>query len=436
MKEKGILLPIYSLPSKYGIGDFGNEAYEFIDILSENNIKYWNILPINACNRAPYSPLSYYALEEDYISIDKLIEHKLIKSAETREIKDRVEYDDYKEKYYREAFSRFRKNEEYEEFIKCPEINEYVEYVCDSKDVSKEYCLFLQYILYRQWMELKQYANSKGVKIIGDMPAYPVFNSAETNYHSECFDMEDGVFKYEAGAPPDAFNEDGQTWGNPVYNVENLRKDNFKYLVNRYKYYLNLFDKIRVDYFRGYDSFFKVPLGKSAKEGIYCDGVSYPFFDELLKVVNKDGLIVEDLGDIRQETINLREHYGFTRQKLFQFTFDFERCEDRDNDTENVVMFPANHDCPTMRGWYNELKPEDKEKITNFLKNKGCSEDINLGIIQYSKKCRADIVILAVQDILGLDNSARMNFPGTISQDNWSWKLTDFELFKEKIKEF
>ena len=436
MKEKGILLPIYSLPSKYGIGDFGNEAYEFIDILSENNIKYWNILPINACNRAPYSPLSYYALEEDYISIDKLIEHKLIKSAETREIKDRVVYDDYKEKYYREAFSRFRKNEEYEEFIKCPEINEYVEYVCDSKDVSKEYCLFLQYILYRQWMELKKYANSKGVEIIGDMPAYPVFNSAETNYHLECFQTENGAFTYEAGAPPDMFNEEGQTWGNPVYNVDNLRKDNYKYLINRYKYYSKLFDRIRVDYFRGYDSFYKVPIGRSAKEGMYNDGVSYPFFDELLKEVDKKRLFIEDLGDIRQETINLREHYGFTRQKLFQFTFDFERCEDRDNDSENVVMFPANHDCPTMLGWYNELKPEHQEVFMNFLKKNGCSNDVHLGIIQYSKKCKADIVILAVQDILGLDNSARMNFPGTVSDDNWSWKLTDFDEFREKIKEF
>ena len=287
MKEKGVLLPIFSLPSKYGIGDFGNEAYEFIDILSENNIKYWEILPINACNRLPYSPLSYYALEEDYISIDKLIEHGLIKEAETREIKDRVVYDDFKEKYYREAFTRFRKNEEYEEFIKCPEINEYAEYVCDIKSVSKEYCLFLQYILYKQWMELKQYANSKGVKIIGDMPAYPVFDSAETKFHPECFEMENGEFTFEAGTPPDYFNKNGQRWGNPVYNVENIKKDNYKYLVNRYKYCLKLFDKIRVDYFRGYDSFFKIPFGKSGKEGFYSDGVSYAFFDELFNDKSK-----------------------------------------------------------------------------------------------------------------------------------------------------
>lgn len=197
MKERGILLPIFSLPSKYGIGDFGNEAYEFIDILSENNITYWEILPINACDRLPYSPLSYYGLEEDYISIDKLVEHGLIENPETREIKDRVVYDNFKDKYFREAFKNFRKNEEYEEFIKCEEIIEYVAYRSELKGETLQYCLFLQYILYRQWMELKRYANSKGVKIIGDMPVYPVFNSAETKYHPDCFQMEDGKFTFE-----------------------------------------------------------------------------------------------------------------------------------------------------------------------------------------------------------------------------------------------
>ena len=145
MKQRGILLPIFSLPSKYGIGDFGKEAYEFVDILSENNMEYWEILPINACNGKPYSPLSYYALEEAYISLDKLKEMGLIAQIEEREIKDRVVYDDFKEKYYKEAFLNFTKNEEYEDFIKQEEINEYAEYISSIKGNSKEYYLFLQY---------------------------------------------------------------------------------------------------------------------------------------------------------------------------------------------------------------------------------------------------------------------------------------------------
>ena len=262
MKEKGVLLPIFSLPSKYGIGDFGYEAYEFVDILSENNVKYWELLPINACNRLPYSPLSYYALEEDYISIDKLVEYNLIKEPETREVKDRVMYDDFKEKYFKEAFTNFVPSAGYKEFIKHEEIVEYAEYCSEVNGESKEYYLFLQYILYKEWMELKNYANSKGVQIIGDMPVYPVFNSAETKYHPECFEMENGEFTFESGTPPDYFNSDGQKWGSPVYDVEYMKKDNYKYLVKRFKYCLHLFDKIRVDYFRGYDSYFKIPLGK------------------------------------------------------------------------------------------------------------------------------------------------------------------------------
>ena len=439
MKERGILLPIFSLPSKYGIGDFGEEAYEFIDILSENGIKYWEILPINSCNRLPYSPISYYALEEDYISLDKLKEWGLIEKPAVREIKDRATYDNFKEKYYKQAYSKFRKNKEYKEFIKNEEINKYAKFASKTIGNSKQYHLFLQYILYKQWMELKQYANSKNVQIIGDMPVYPVFKSVETKYHPKYFEMKNGHFTFEAGTPPDYFNSEGQKWNCPVYNVENIKKDKFQYLIKRYKHYLKLFDKIRVDHFRGYDSFYKIPLGKPAKEGFYNDGVSYGFFDELFKDENIkiDDLIIEDLGDIREETVQLREHYGFTRQKILQFSLDLENMYDQDNDEENVLVFPGTHDCQTIYGWYKTLKDEEKENLKEFLrKNECCDTNINLGIIQYCMKCKAKIVILTVQDLLGLDDTARINIPGIDIEENWSWKLTDFEDIKERIKDF
>ena len=439
MKEKGILLPIFSLPSKYGIGDFGYEAYEFIDILSENGMKYWEILPINACNRLPYSPLSYYALEGDYISLDKLKECGLIENPERREMKDRAVYDDFKEKYYKEAFSKFVINKEYVQFIKNKEINEYAEYISNIKGESKEYYMFLQFILYKQWMELKKYANSKNIQIIGDMPVYPTFNSAETMYHPECFEMENGKFTFEAGTPPDYFNSDGQKWNSPVYNVENMKKDNFKYLVNRFKYHLKLFDKVRIDYFRGYDSFFKIPIGKSGKEGMYTDGVSYAFFDELFKdeIIKIENFIIEDLGDIREETIKLREHYGFTRQKVLQYSIDLNRLYDKDNEQENVLVFPGNHDCQTIHGWYNNLNDVYKERLKEFLRKNECYDiNVNIGIMQYCAKCKARIAIITVQDILGLDDSARINVPGMEMDANWSWKLIDFKDFKERIKDF
>ena len=439
MKEKGILLPIFSLPSKYGIGDFGKEAYEFVDILSENGIKYWEILPINACNRLPYSPLSYYALEEDYISLDKLKEYNLIEEPETRDVSDRVKYDGFKEKYFREAFTNFVPSPGYKEFIKLEEINEYAEYVSSIKGDTKEYYLFLQYILYKEWMELKRYANSKGVEIIGDMPVYPVFNSAETKYHPECFEMENGEFTFESGTPPDYFNSDGQKWNSPVYNVENMKKDNYKYLIKRYKYYLKLFDKVRVDYFRGYDSYFKIPIGKSGREGYYSDGVSYAFFDELFNNndVNIESLIIEDLGDIREETIKLREHYGFTRQKILQFTIDLNNICDIDNESENVLVFPGNHDCQTIYGWYKTLSDDNKERLKEFLRRNECYDiNVNIGIMQYLMKCKAKIAIITVADVLGLDDSARINMPGVDITENWSWKLKDFEDFKREIKYF
>ena len=439
MKEKGILLPIFSLPSKYGIGDFGYEAYEFIDLLSDNNIKFWEILPINACDRLPYSPISYYALNENYISLDKMKEFGLLEEVETRENKDRAIYDDFKEKYYKQAFLKFSPGENYIEFIKNIEIVNYAEFMSQKTGESKDYYLFLQYILYKQWLELKIYANSKGVEIIGDMPVYPVFDSVDTKYNPECFEMENGNFTFESGTPPDYFNSDGQKWNSPVYNVENMKKDNFKYLVNRFDYCLELFDKVRVDYFRGYDSFFRIPIGKTGREGQYVDGVSYGFFDELFKnhIVNVDDLIIEDLGDIREETIKLREHYNFTRQKILQFSLDLENYCDRDNEQENVLVFPGNHDCQTIYGWYKTLSDENKERLKEFLRRNECYDiNVNIGIMQYLLKCKARIAIVTVQDILGLDDEARINLPGTLSENNWSWKLKDFNSLKERIKDF
>ena len=270
----------------------GYEAYEFIDILSENGINYWEILPINACDELPYSPISYYALNEEYISLDKLIDNKLIETARKRSVKDRAIHSDFKDKYYKEAFKRFKKNADYREFIKNKEIKKYAEYRAERSKESVDYYLFLQYIAHKQWIELKIYANSRNIKIIGDMPVYPPFESAETEFNTKYYD-----FKFEAGTPPDYFNENGQKWGSYVYNIKNLKKDNFKYLINRFKYYLELFDIVRVDYFRGYDSFFKIPFGRSGKEGEYQDGISYDFFDELLQK-NDHLLLIYFLSDI------------------------------------------------------------------------------------------------------------------------------------------
>ena len=442
MKEKGVLLPIFSLPSKYGVGDFGNEAYEFIDILADNGITYWEILPINACDRLPYSPISYYALNEAYISIDKLKEAGLIKRIEDpgdRRYVDHAIYDDYKEKYIKRAYNNFIITKEYKEFIKNKNIKEYAEYKALRGKEKEEYYLFEQFILFKQWMAIKEYANNRGIQIIGDMPVYPPFDSVDTEYHKKYFRIKNKKIEFEAGSPPDYFSEDGQKWGSATYNVENIIKDDYKYLTDRYEWYIKLFDKIRVDYFRGYDSFFEIPYGKSGKEGHYQDGVSYGFFDKLFErgIVKKEDLFIEDLGDIREETVRLRDNYGFIRQKILQFTLDLDNLYDRDNREENVLMYPGNHDTQTIYGWYKTLQPYQQENLKEFLKNNNCNNiNVNIGIMEYLVRCMARIVIISVQDVLGLDDEARINLPGTLSDKNWSWKLVDFNDFKERIKDF
>ena len=437
MKEKGILLPIFSLPSKYGMGDFGYEAYKFIDLLSKYKIKYWELLPINSFESSPYSPISYYALEEDYISLDMLVDNNLIKRAEAIPQTNRAIYSDFKVKYLKEAFNNFVPDEKYKYFIKDnKEIEYYAKYKNEINKEPIEYYLFLQFVAYSQWMDLKKYANSKGVVLIGDMPMYPTFKSVDTKYHKEYFKMEADTFTHESGAPPDAFNPNGQKWGSPVYNVKNIKKDEYKYLLNRYNYYFKLFDIIRVDHFIGYDHFYEIPMGKSTIEGNYSDGPGYEFFDKLLEfdksIINR--IIVEDLGNLRQETIDLRDKYGFTSQKILQFSIDLNTAVDKDYYLENVVVYPGNHDCQTIKGWFHSLDANRKYNLITFLKNNNCNfEDINKGIIEYCLKSRARLVIVMPQDLIDIDDIARYNIPGKELDSNWTWKLITFNQLEAGI---
>ena len=206
---------------------------------------------------------------------------------------------------YKEAYSNFKKNSEYFEFVNNKNIQEYALFMSEEYNQEIDYTLFLQYILDKQWKELKEYANVHGVRIIGDMPIYPAFDSVETTYNLKFFQTEDGKFKFEAGTPPDFYSETGQKWNTPVYNIEEIKKDNYSYFVKRYEYYLKLFNKVRIDHFRGYDSFYKIPIGELGTKGHYEDGLGYEFFNELFKNKNikPEKFVAEDLGDIRKETV-------------------------------------------------------------------------------------------------------------------------------------
>ncbi len=434
MKELGILLPIFSLPSKYGIGDFGYEAEKFIDILSENGITYWEILPINACNDLPYSPISYYALEEEYISLDRLKKDGLIEDPIIIEDREKVQRN-YKEKYYKEAFSKFSMTEDYYIFKSNINLLNYAKYMKEHYKVDEEYIMFLQYILDKQWNEIRNYANKKNVKIVGDMPIYPAMDSADVEGNLLCFQLNNGNAEYIAGVPPDDFNPNGQKWGNPVYNFDYIRKNNYSYLIERYKEYIKRFDVVRIDHFRAYDSFFKIPVSGDAKNGVYEKGPGYEFFDELLKIARPENFWVEDLGDIRKETIALKEHYNFLGQNITIYSIDINEKKDIAYDDEKIVNYISNHDTDTAVGWYNNLSFLNKLKLKKYFNIYGSSSfKINESFIKYLLNTRSKVSVFTVQDILGLDNNSRINRPGVESKDNWSWKLKSFDELEKRIK--
>ena len=446
MKQKGILLPIFSLPSKYGIGDFGNEAYKFVDILSKNKIQYWEILPITATEKYPYSPQSYYALNTDYISIDKLKEMDLfvddIACGINLKEKDIQEnYKVFKEKYYKKAYKNFKETEEYSKFKENKRILEYAKYVEKHNGIDIEYSIFLQYILDKQWNELKKYANSKNVKIIGDMPIYPSFNSAEVENNPLCFQLKNGEIEYVSGVPSDRYNKDGQIWGTPVYDYNYLKENSYSYLIERYKEFLKRFDIVRIDHFIGYDLYYKIPINKSADDGVYEHGPSYSFFDELLKIASVENFIVEDLGMVKESTIKLRDNYGFLGSAILQEIFDKKlgnvTGDVVENSLEDKVLYTGTHDCNTIVGWYKSLKLKDKRKIRVLLRSEKCGDfKIHKAIMKYCMKSKVKIVILPLQEGLGLGENARINVPGKMLKENWSWRLKSFKEVEREVEYF
>lgn len=432
--KKGILLPIFSLPSKYGIGDFGYEAYEFIDILSNNKIDYWEILPINSCFDSPYSPRSYYALNENFISLDKLKERGLIHSSiNIDNTKDRIDYNNLdKDKYVYEAYCNFKIDDAYINFIQNKEIQNYATFMSDNTLRDEEYYLFIQYMLYIEWNELLTYAHQKNVCIIGDMPVYPDFNSAEVKYNKKYYQLnENNTLDYVSGAPADIFNSKGQKWGHPLYHFQNLKNNKYNYLINRFLHFNNLFDITRIDNFKTYEKYYKIPANGNANEGNYEDGPAYDFFNELFKYTTSDKYIVEDLGDVTDQTLKIRDFYNLKGMKIIQYNMD-------PSTNNNTVIYTGNHDCNTIMGWYNNLSDEDKNTVNSILDNNNIpSGKINNRMINYVIKLSSqnDFVIIPVQDILGLDSDGRINLPGIVDNSNWSWRLKDFDEFKTKIAE-
>ncbi len=478
MRSSGILLAISSLPSPYGIGTFGKEAYKFVDFLKEAGQTYWQILPIcpTSYGNSPYQSCSAYAGNPYFIDLDILCKMGLLKASEYKDVdwgkdSEHVDYGKlykYRPKVLKKAYERFIPNEEYEAFVVANQswLEDYCLYMAikehwhtepwwkweeglkkrDSATLNEfsttyakdiDYHRIIQYLFFKQWQSLKAYANSKGIYFIGDLPIYVARDSVDLWSHPELFLVdEDGEPFLVAGVPGDAFSEDGQLWGNPLYDWEYQAQDSYKWFTERIAYQCSLFDRVRIDHFRGFCKYYAIDKdATTARDGKWLDGPGYALFEALHKDYGHLDLIAEDLGLITDDVRDLLDKCGFPGMKVLEFAFS---VDDKDsaylphNLIRNCIAYSGTHDNDTIEGWFKSLSKDDKRYVTNYLRlNK--EEGYRLGIMRSLWSSVADTVIVQAQDILGLDSIARMNTPSTES-GNWSWRMLPNALNKKIAK--
>ena len=472
-RSAGILLPISSLPSKYGIGSLGKEAKDFVDYLSRANQSYWQILPLGPTSYgdSPYSALSAFAGNPYFIDLDELNKEGLLKKNDYKHL-----IKDYKEVDYAYLFeTRFKvlkiavnnlikkDKKKLEAFIKKEKdwLDDYALYMAikdklggkevekwplklrlrDKEELSKqgellkEEILFyegIQYLFFKQWNVLKKYANSKGIKIIGDIPIYIARDSADIWANPKQFQLDKkGKPKKVAGVPPDYFTKEGQLWGNPVYDWSYMKKDNYKWWIARIKQQFRFYDVIRLDHFRGFEAYYTIsPKAKNAIVGKWEKGPDISLFKAIHKELGKKEIIAEDLGFLTDKVYKLLEETGYPGMVVLEFAFD---PNDRSgkylphSHKENSVEYLGTHDNDTIMGW-KKLAPKthiNKAKEYFNIKN---GEPFNWGMIKGAYSSPSKLVIIQFQDVVGLGIEARINTPATLG-NNWKW-MAQKEMFK------
>jgi len=471
MRASGILLPISSLPSSYGIGAFNKAAYKFVDQLEKAGQKYWQILPLGTTGYgdSPYQSFSAYAGNPYFIDIDDLKEQKLLTQQECKKIdfSENNKYIDYEKLYLtrflllRKAFQRFDRNhQEYLEFIKNTEqwLPDYALYMAiknecgglpwdvweeklrfRDKEVIKESYIkykeeiafqqFQQYIFFKEWNQLKSYANKKGIQIIGDIPIYVAHDSADTWVHPELFLLDKNRKPlFVSGCPPDYFSETGQLWGNPIYDWKYHKKTNYAWWKERMRESFKLYDVVRVDHFRGFDAFYQIPYGeKTAVFGDWKKGPGIKLFQEIEKDLGNLNIIAEDLGFVTPSVQKMLKETGYPGMKVLQFAFDSREEGDYNplNYGKNCVVYTGTHDNDTIVGWYHAISPVDRQLVRSYAKiEKEENKEIAWKLIKIAMSTRAKLCVIPMQDYLGLASSARMNTPSTLGE-NWKWRLVE-----------
>lgn len=481
MRKTGILMPISSLPSQIGVGGFGKEAYEFLRILTENGIRIWQILPLNPAGfgNSPYQPYSSFAGDDLYISLDELAWNGLLKEKPPvyRATDKRVEFQEvrkFREPYLREAYRTFvlqekTKEEDYQTFLSQTWVLEYGvfralkqknndrcwnEWAEEDRNWPKErkalkeevqeeasYHMFLQYLFYRQWERLKKTANENGIEIMGDVPFYVGVDSVDVWANRENFLIgADNKPIFVAGVPPDYFSATGQRWGNPIYDWNHLKETNYQFWVERIGHSSRLFDIVRIDHFRAFDTFWKIPAScPTAIEGEWVEAPGYEVLDRMKEQISNLNLVAEDLGDLRKEVLDLKNHYQLKGMKVLQFCIDLKGKYAKDTflDVENMIIYTGTHDNDTLMEWYGNLTTASKRKVRRFLKKSGCTYGtVKDRLLQYTLQSKAQYAIIPMWDILGLGEEGHMNTPGTVGSPNWEWRMPTFEKAEVEMKRY
>ena len=473
-RGSGILLHISSLPSPYGIGDFGPGAYKFVDFLAASGQSYWQILPLNPTaaihGNSPYSSYSAYAGNCLFISPDLLAENGLISKSDIevppRFFSEMVLYKavvKYKSKLLRLAYERYRDKiktdckfedfcrdnsdwlEDYALFVALkdsfnggawtswPEelkyrkesaLSEWKVKLADRINMEK----FFQYIFFSQWASLKRYCNEKGIQIIGDMPIYVNHDSTQVWTHPEVFKLnEKREPVFVAGVPPDYFSSTGQLWGNPVYNWDVLRKNRYAWWAERIERGFKLYDIIRLDHFRGFVAYWEVRADENtAMNGKWENVPALDFFETLYKRFACLPIIAEDLGYITADVREVINHFDLPTMKVLLFAFGDSMATNPyapHSHVKNCVVYTGTHDNNTVRGWFeSEASPEDKKRLNDYLGREVSEDNVHWEFVRMAMMSVADTAIIPMQDVLGLGEKARMNVPGTLKR-NWTWRL-------------
>jgi len=482
MRKSGILMHISSLPGPYGIGSMGKCAYDFVDFLEAAGQSYWQILPLSPTGYgdSPYQSFSAFAGNHYLIDLDQLVEEGLLQQTEVDGIcwsrdEERVDYGclyENRSKLLHLAFERFQPDRDYAAFLcengdwlgdytlfmalkdrfrgrdwqnwsvslmmRLPSMLESMKAQCREQIAFQE---FLQYQFFRQWKALRHYANEKGIRIIGDVPIYVPLDSADVWANTQLFQLDGNCRpKSVAGCPPDSFSADGQLWGNPLYNWDRMKQTGYDWWIRRLRAASRMYDVVRFDHFRGFESYWSVPAGeKTAVKGAWQPGPGMDFVRAVQNALPNLDFIAEDLGYVTPEVRALQEQSGYPGMKVMQFAFDSREEGDYMPHTYpvNSVCYSGTHDNLTLKQWFEDASAEDVAQARAYLGLNDREGDV-WGMIRGCMGSVSRLCVIQMQDYLQLGGEARMNCPGTLSNRNWTWRAKPGYLtedLKQKIRE-